>query len=236
MVVRTLRVEIAVFTVRAGRLATALLRERANTWRLPGAAVEARGTLQDAAERALAEETGVRNADPEQLFTFDRDGGEGAAVTYLALVHAGAHPLAPGRDVVEVRWFAWGDVPELAADQAETLHYGRERLRAKAAYAPVAERLVAAEFTISELQRVYEAVLGRRLDARNFRRDLTSAGVVEPLERTRATGPGRPATLYRWSSDAGGFSVSAAERRLARTLAVGDEEPALDQTTVPSQG
>lgn len=210
--------EVVVFTVRGGRLETALLRERANTWRLPGMPVGTAGTLHDAAEAALAEETGVHNVELEQLFTFDRDGGEGAAVTYLALLHAGAHPLAPGRDVVEVRWFAWGDVPDLAPEQAETLAYGRERLRAKAAYAPVAARLMPGDFTISEVQRVYEAVLGRTLDARNFRRDLTSAGVVERIERTRSAGPGRPAALYRWTPGAEAFSVVAEERRLARAL------------------
>lgn len=222
---RALRVEVVVFTVRGGRLETALLRGRANTWRLPGKPVDTTGTLRDAAEAALAEETGVRNVELEQLFTFDRDDGEGAAVTYLALLNAGAHPLAPGRDVVEVRWFAWDDVPDLAPEQAETLTYGRERLRAKAAYAPVAARMMPGDFTISEVQRVYEAVLGRPLDARNFRRDLTSAGVVERLDRTRSTGPGRPAALYRWSARAEGFSVVAEERRLAKTLAGADAPP-----------
>ncbi|MGI9538534.1 MAG: NUDIX hydrolase [Miltoncostaeaceae bacterium] len=224
---RALRVEVAMFTVRGGRLETALLRGRANTWRLPGMAVGSSGTLREAAEAALAEETGVRHVELEQLFTFDREGGEGAAVTYLALLHAGAHPLAPGSEVVEVRWFSWDDIPELPPDQAETLGYGRERLRAKAAYAPVAAQLVPGDFTISELQGVYEAILGRQLDARNFRRDLISAGVVERLDRTRSGGPGRPASLYRWSAGAEGFSVLAVERRLARALS-GDEGTAYD--------
>lgn len=219
---RALRVEVVVFTVRGGRLETALLRARANKWRLPGTEVGPTGTLRDAAEGALAEEAGVRNVELEQLFTFDRAGGSAVAVTYLALLNAWAHPLAPGRDVVEVRWFAWDDVPELAPDQDETLRYGHERLRAKASYAPIAAQLLPGDFTISEVQQAYEAVLGRELDARNFRRDLTSAGVVERVGRTRSAGPGRPAELYRWSDRPRHFSVVAAERRLARTLAADD--------------
>jgi 8-oxo-dGTP diphosphatase len=89
-------------------------------------------------------------------------------------------------------------------------------VRSKASYAPIALQFLPETFTLGELQTVYEAVLGRALDTRNFRRDVLAAGVVEPTGRTRAEGPGRPALLYR--SAGGDFQVLARERRIARAI------------------
>ena len=127
------------------------------------------------------------------------------------------HPLTPGASVVEVRWCPLDDLPALDADARAALDYGRARLRAKAAYAPIALQLLPGLFTLGELQAAYEAVLGHEIDTRNFRRDVLAAGVVEPAGRSRADGPGRPAGLYRSAS--GDFQVLARERRIARAIA-----------------
>ena len=119
--------------------------------------------------------------------------------------------------MVEVRWFPLGDLPALDPDAAEVLAYGHQRLRAKAAYAPIAFQLLPEAFTLGELQSVYEAVLGRGLDTRNFRRDVLGAGVVEPVGPAARGGPG-PARrgLYRFTG--GEFQVLARERRIARAI------------------
>ncbi len=109
------------------------------------------------------------------------------------------------------------DLPALDADAVGVLEYGRSRVRAKAAYAPIALQLLPETFTLGELQVVYEAVLGHDLDTRNFRRDVLQAGIVEPTGASRADGPGRPAGLYR--SGGGDFQVLARERRIARAIA-----------------
>ena len=178
--------------------------------------------LERAALDALARESGARGIALEQLYTFDRDAGAGVSVGFLALVAAERHPLAPGADVVEVRWFPVDDLPALRHDQEEILRYGHARLRAKTAYAPIAFQLLPEAFTLGELQEVYEAVLGTPLDTRNFRRDVLAAGVVAPLGRSRAAGRGRPAALYR--SCGGEFAVSARERRIARAIAGGEAD------------
>jgi 8-oxo-dGTP diphosphatase len=215
--VKQVNVRLVVVSVREQRLETLLVRLPGSVWALPGAPVGDGATLEAAASRALEAQTGVRGLRLEQLYTFDRDGAAGVSVAYLALIAAERHPLAPGSEVVEVRWFPLSDLPALDACDAEILEYGRARVRAKAAYAPIALDLLPDAFTLGELQGVYEAVLDRPLDTRNFRRDVLASGVVEPLGRVRSEGPGRPARLYR--SAGGDFQVLAPERRIARAIA-----------------
>lgn len=213
---KTVRTEIVVIGVREGRTHALLLRLPASVWALPGVDVAPGVTVEAAAHAALAEQTGIRGAHLEQLYTFDRLGGDGVCVANLCLVAADRHALAPGPGVVEVRWFGLDDPPALSAEACQVLQYGRMRLRAKAAYSPIALELLPGSFTLGELQTVYEAVLDHELDTRNFRRDVLQAGVVEPTGRSRADGPGRPAALYR--SAGGDFQVMAAERRIARAI------------------
>ena len=215
---RDVDVALVVFTVRGHRLEALLVRRPGNVWTLPIARVEHGQGLEQVAHSALAEQTGVRGIAIEQLYTFDRP-PDGVTVAYLALIAAGRHPLAPGPDAVEVRWFPVVDLPPLGPHHAEIVAYGHARLRAKTAYAPIAFQLLPDTFTLTELQAVYEAVLDARLDTRNFRRDVLAAGVVEPVGRVRAEGPGRPAKLYR--SVGGEFAVVARERRAARAIAEG---------------
>lgn len=219
----SVRVEVAVFTVGEGRLQVLLGRVGGGTWTLPAAGPGVTGALDDAAARAVEDMAGARGIAMEQLYTFDRDGAD-VAVAYLALIDAGRHPIAPGPDVVEVRWFAHDDLPALADGQDAVVAYGLQRLRAKTAYAPVAVNLLPELFTLGEVQAVYEVLLGRALDARNFRRDVLRAGVVEESGEVRGEGRGRPARLYR--SAGGRFAVDARERRAVRALSSGDDPPA----------
>ncbi len=220
---KTVRVEMVVASVRERSPHALLVRLPGSVWTLPGAEVPAATTLEGAALAALADQSGIRGAALEQLYTFDREAGEAVSVAYLCLVPAERHRLAPGPGVVQVRWFPMDDPPALAEGDAQVLEYGRSRLRAKAAYAPIALQLLPDTFTLGELQIAYEAVLGHALDTRNFRRDLLAAGVVEPVGRSRADGPGRPAELYR--SRPGEFQVLARERRIARAIGAPTDPP-----------
>jgi 8-oxo-dGTP diphosphatase len=213
--------ELVVLAVRDAHLEALLVRLPGNRWALPGGPVPDGAAIEEAARAALAEQTGVRGMVLEQLYSFDRDGGHGVCVAHIALVAADRHPVAPGPGVVEVRWFGVEEaaLPALDADASEVLSYGLARIRAKAAYAPIAVHLLPEEFTLGELQTAYEAVLGHPLDPRNFRRDVLAGGVVEYSGAVRAEGPGRPARLYR--SVKGDFQVSARERRIARAIGAG---------------
>lgn len=192
-------VDLVVFTVREGRLQVLLLRRRhppyAGRWSLPGGPVAPRQTLEEAARRHLFEKTGLRDVYLEQLYTFgdpDRDPrGRTITVAYYALIRPRPLPGACG-----AAWFSALRPPPLAFDHAEILRTGIRRLRAKLGYTTVAFELLPPKFTLSELQALYETILGRPLDKRNFRRKILSLGLLRPGPEKRAAGPHRPARLY----------------------------------------
>jgi 8-oxo-dGTP diphosphatase len=193
-------------------------------WALPGSFSTPDETLDETARRALAAKTGVVEVWLEQLATFDqpergdapgRDPrGRVVSVAYLAL----AQPEVVDPDGSgDLGWWPVADPPTpLGFDHERIVAVAVERLRAKTRYAPVAFELLPEEFTLPELQGVYEAVLGHDLDVRNFRRDLRDAGVIEPTGERRQEGPGRPAELYRYVP--GTFAVDAEERRVAERI------------------
>jgi 8-oxo-dGTP diphosphatase len=202
-------VDLVVLTVRDGALCVLLIRRGAppfrGRWALPGGFVLAGEDLPAAAERELAEETGL--SDPaghlEQLASYgapDRDPrGRVVTVAYLALVPDLAAPVA-GTDAAAARWWPVAGVRDrdLAFDHDRILADGVERARAKLEYTPLAAAFCPPEFTIAGLRAVYETVWGMPLDPRNFHRKVTSTtGFVAPTGRSTAGEPGRPAQLYR---------------------------------------
>jgi 8-oxo-dGTP diphosphatase len=222
-------VDVVLFTVAAGRLSVLLWRRPyppfADRWALPGTFSRQDETLDESPRRALADKAGITGAHVEQLATYDQPArgdapgrdprGRVVSVAYLALLRPAAVPDTTGR---EVGWWPVRGAPEpLAFDHARILDDAVARLQAKTRYAGLAFELLPEEFTLPEVQAVYEGVLGEELDVRNFRRDLHAAGVIEETGGTRAEGPGRPARLYRRVP--GRFAVDAGERRVAERIA-----------------
>ncbi len=199
--------DIVLFTIADGALQVLLVERAAppfvGRWALPGGFVHHDESLEAAARRELAEETGVAVRWLEQLYTFgevDRDPARRViSVTYFALVDH--EPLAPraDSDAADVGWFPVSDLPALAFDHAAIVDYALRRLRYKTEYAPVAFQLLPETFTLSDLQTVYEVILERPLDKRNFRRKLQALGVVQPTREMRRPPAGRPARLYRFA-------------------------------------
>ncbi len=174
-------------------------------WALPGGFVQTGESLEQAARRELAEETGMRGLYLEQLYTFGdpkRDPrGWTVTVAYVALVPETVAVQA-GDDAAAAHWFPVQSLPSLAFDHAEIVHYALQRLRNKLEYTAVGFELLPDEFTLSELQAAYEIVLGETLDKRNFRRRIDEANVLEELPRFKSEGQGRPARLHRYRRDA----------------------------------
>jgi ADP-ribose pyrophosphatase YjhB (NUDIX family) len=200
-------VDTVIFTLHEIELRVLLVR-RTNPppkgkWALPGGFIEKGESLEDAALRELEEETGVRDVYLEQLYTFGdprRDPrGRVVTVAYFALVPPGDVELPSGSDAAEARWFPVHDPPPLAFDHARILGTAIERLRAKLAWTAVGFKLLPETFTLTELQLVFEAVLGKKLDKRNFRRKLNTLGLLRPLNKYRRDGVQRPARLFRFS-------------------------------------
>lgn len=201
-------VDIVIFTLRDDDLQVLLVKRKAapyaNRWAIPGGFVSKNERLDDAARRELEEETSVRDVYLEQLYTFGdpkRDPRERViTVAYFALVPAPL-AIAAGGDAADARWWSMYRLPKLAFDHAEILDYALTRLRYKLEYTAVGFQLLPETFTLTELQKAYEIILGIELDKRNFRRKILDAQVIEETGEYR-TGEGRPAMLYRYRPDA----------------------------------
>lgn len=200
-------VDVVIFAI-AGAALQVLLIERGlppfeGQWALPGGFIREGEGLEQAALRELQEETGVRDVYLEQLYTFgdpQRDPrGRIVTVAYYALIAADRTTIVASTDARTARWWPAAEHPPLAFDHEHILTYALERLRNKLEYTTVGFQLLPRRFTLSDLQRLYEAILGRRLDKRNFRRKLGLLGILKPV-KARRTERGRPAQLYEFSA------------------------------------
>ena len=199
-------VDVAVCTVRLAALHVLLARATAGpfagTWALPGGLVRDAEPLDDAAARTLHDRTGLTDVYLEQLYTFgspDRDPATRVvSVAYVGLISdAGRFPAVGAGEAADVAWCPVRRLPALAYDHADVVRTAVARLRAKLQYTNLVYTLLPPVFTVSELHAAYEAILGRRLDRRNFRKKILSTGLLASLDRVRR-GAHRPATLYRF--------------------------------------
>lgn len=174
-------------------------------WALPGGFVRVAETLEEAARRELEEEAGLKNVFLEQLYSFgtvDRDPRERVvSVAYYALVKLSEHEAKAATDAANASWFPISEVPRLAFDHAHILGVAVERLKGKVRYEPIGFELLPPKFTLSQLQHLYEAVLGTELDKRNFRKKVLGFGLLLPLRETQMAGRHRPAQLFRFNGE-----------------------------------
>ncbi len=173
-----------------------------HAWALPGGFVRVAETIDDAAQRELREEAGVTDVYLEQLYTFGdigRDPRERVVtVAYYALAKLGDHRIRAATDAMGVGWFALDDLPKLAFDHAMIVERAHERLRGKVRYAPIGFELLPARFSLTQLQRLYEIVLGTDLDKRNFRKKLLAMDLLVETDEVEQGVRHRAARLYRF--------------------------------------
>jgi len=203
----TVAVDVAVFTVVSRALHLLLVQVQHGAfrgqWALPGGRVGLDESLDEAARRELAAQTGVGDVYLEQLYTFgspQRDPQDRVvSVAYVALTphdHPGnTRARTDAKKYAAVTWRRVSRLPPLAYDHQAVVKAALARLRAKLTYTNLAYNLLPRAFTLGELQEMYEAILGRRLDRRNFRKKIHSLGLLRPLARVRR-GSHRPARLH----------------------------------------
>lgn len=171
-------------------------------WALPGGFVRLDETLDEAARRELSEETGIKNVFLEQLYTIgtvNRDPRERVVtVAYYALVNLSDHRVQAATDARNAAWFAVDDVPSLAFDHEEILEMAHERLRGKVRYQPIGFELLPPKFTLRQIQHLYEVILDRPLDKRNFRKKILSMGILVELDEVETDVAHRAARLYQF--------------------------------------
>jgi 8-oxo-dGTP diphosphatase len=204
-----LTVDCVVFGYDGGELKVLLI-ERGlepfkGRWALPGGFVRVDETVDQAARRELEEEAGLKRVFLEQLYTFgalDRDPRERVvSVAYYALVKLSEHAAKAATDAANAQWFTVSETPKLAFDHNEILARALARLKGKVGYEPIGFELLPPAFTLSQLQQLYEAVVGTKLDKRNFRKKVLGFGLLVPLKEKQLLGRHRPAQLYRFDKE-----------------------------------
>lgn len=199
-------VDVIIFSLRDGRLQVLLVQRKhwpyADHWAIPGGFVNMDESLEAAARRELLEETGVHDLYMEQLYTFGepiRDPRTRViSVAYFALIRSEEQTLLVSDESNDVCWFPVDELPPtLAFDHDKIMRFALDRLRSKLEYTTLAFQLLPTEFTLPKLKRIYEEILGEKLDKANFYRKLRDSDLLEDTGKTRE-GRGRPARLYRF--------------------------------------
>lgn len=188
-------VDVVPFAMQEGRLSAALLPVGPGLYAFPGGRVQAEESLDVAARRCLERHLEPEGSFLEQLYAFGAPGRDPSSrvvsVAYLAL-------LPRAQSTGDLEWFPSEELPPLAYDHGAVAEKASDRLQGKLAYTNIAFGLLADGFTLGDLQRVYEAILARPLDRRNFRKKVLALDLVHPLGQVRH-GPHRPAELFRFA-------------------------------------
>lgn len=202
-------VDTVIFTVSAGELQVLLVQREHHPsqgqWSLVGGFIDVKHdkALIDTAKRKLEEKTGVKTPYLEQFCSYGnktRDPrGWSVTTVYFALIPAEGITLQAGQGATDIKWasITGGKVKDkLAFDHAQILAECTERLKSKVLYTSLPVHLMPEEFTLAELQKVYEIILGEKLEHKSFRRRILAAEIIEETGKTKETGR-RPAMIYR---------------------------------------
>ena len=202
-------IDLIIYTIKDNKLQVALVQMRkvpfGGMWAFPGGLVMRGESLEGAAKRELHEKTGLKNVYLEQLFSFGEPKRDPyshvISVAYFALISSENVKLETAEDKYSaIEWFSIRHLPKLAYDHEKMAKYALKRLQWKLEYTNVVYSLMPRLFTLSELQRVYEIILGRELDKRNFRKKMMGLGLVRKTRKLKAGGVHRPAQLFEFKS------------------------------------
>lgn len=194
---------MVILTVHEDRLKVLLYRRDKEPFEgqlsLPAGLILKMESLDEAALRVLKEKTGISRLFLEQLYTFgdpERDPHKWTiGVAYYALINF--------KDVTikepEADWFEVNSISELAFDHNEVLKKALDRTRSKMMYSNILHGLLPEEFTLTQLQKVYELLLDEKLDKRNFRKKILSLNILIDTNR-KITGNQRPAALFKFKT------------------------------------
>ncbi|WP_420320867.1 NUDIX hydrolase [Flagellimonas sp.] len=202
-----LTVDAVVFGYDSGNVSVLLVKRKyepfQDAWALPGGFVLEDENLEQAVERELAEETGVKINYLEQLYTFGDMGrdprGRVVSIAYFGLIKPTAFKLHASTDAKEADWFNIKKLPKLAFDHKKILKIAIERLQGKITYEPIGFELLDKKFPFSDLEKLYTTLLNREIDRRNFKKKINSLKVLDELDEKISTGPGRPASLFSFN-------------------------------------
>ena len=172
-----------------------------NMWTLPGGFLYPQETPEACARRILKSKTGLTNLYLEQLYTFgevDRDPrGRELSVAYYALVDPRKFELLTGTAANDIKWFEVNKLPKTGFDHKEIIKVALHRLKAKVTYQPIGFELVDKKFTLTELLYLYEYILQRPIDKRNFRKRMLESKLMKPTGEKRTGLKNRAPELFK---------------------------------------
>ena len=198
--------DVVIFTVQNGELKVLLIAMNKDpfkgSWAIPGGLVKPDESVDDAAKRHLLNKAGLKDVYLEQLYTFgavDRDPyGRVVSVSYFALIPSAGLEVKTSNEYKGIDWFNVKDLPKLAYDHKEIMHFAVQRLQNKLNYTNIIFSLLAKEFTLGELQKYYEIILDRKIDKRNFRKKILALKILKKHAKKKK-GAYRPAVLYSFT-------------------------------------
>jgi 8-oxo-dGTP diphosphatase len=202
-----LTVDAVVFGYESGTISVLLIKRKyapfKGKWAIPGGFVLVDESLEEAVQRELKEETGIKIDYLEQLYTFGapkRDPRSRIVSTaYFGLVKPSAFKIVASTDAEDVQWFDISELPVLSFDHDAILKLAITRLQGKITYEPIGFELLDIKFPFSDLEKLYTTLLGRAIDRRNFRKKMLSLNILDELDEKISKGSGRPANLFKFN-------------------------------------
>lgn len=202
-----LSVDAVVFGYETSNISVLLIKRKyqpfKGNWAIPGGFVLNDESLEEAVQRELQEETGVKINYLEQLYTFGKPSrdprGRVVSVAYFGLVRPNTFKIFASTDAEEVAWFNIDELPKLAFDHKDILKIAIERLQGKITYEPIGFELLDKKFPFSDLEKLYTTLLGRDIDRRNFRKKIVGLNILDELDEKISKGSGRPANLFQFN-------------------------------------
>ena len=207
-IIQNLSIDCVVFGFENSRMEVLLIKRKRepekDKWALPGGFILKNESLDSAAVRILEETSNVKNIYLEQVHTFgevDRYPTRRViTIAYYALIDPDKHSLKPGIDTTDVQWFPINNLPETPFDHKTILNTALDKLRKQVRTEPVGFELLPKKFTLTQLQMLYESILGMKMDKRNFRKKILGLKILIALEEHQKSVAHRAARLYKFDT------------------------------------
>ncbi len=196
---------INIFTVEKGKLKILLEKKQQEPykgyWKLPGMNIKEDETLEQNIDKVLNETIGISKIYKEQNYTFSeinrKPNKRTIATSYIGILDSN---LIKETDI-ETKWFTIDEIPKMAYDHKEIIEKAKELLKNRLINTNILKNLFPSDFTLPELQNIFESIMNINLDRRNFRKKIINLGLIEETGYNNVGGSGRPAKLYKFKDD-----------------------------------
>jgi len=208
-ILKHISVDCAIFGFEGGELKLLLIKRDDeyihNEWALPGGNIREDEGVNEAAQRILAEMSGVGDVYMDQVYVFGDPGrvkDRIVTVAFYALVNPAIYKLKPNiPGALEARWFELDKIPDVALDHKEIIETSLRKLKRRFKFEPVGYELLPEKFTLRDLQNLYEKIYGIELDNRNFRKKILGARLLIETDGQQKNVSHRPAKLYKFDRE-----------------------------------